>query len=229
MAGLDAVALYGVYLAGVFSKSVAKEAGKGVGRRLADALSRPPSDIIGKAVRSLGSSETPDVWREDNLRALGKRVQRIATRRGIRPRQVPLSFLFPLVEEAAKVDDRLLGEMWARLLVAGLADDANQQPMFIRLLRDLAAEDARVLDRAVRWCAKGRSHGIGVSVDRSTESSRAALRLEASGLLVRKTDHQVLGRNNLYLPKGQPPVLPIWEMAPTAIALVFHAAVSRRN
>ena len=187
--------------------------------------------LLGKPFKVAGDAISDQIrmWKWENRVRCAARAMEIMREEEIAVRVVPPEFLLPVVEAAGYEGDSTLNEMWARLLASGAKDDRYQQPMFIRILRDFSPEDARVLKRAVEWCAQGPSHGIGVAIDRSTESSRAALRLEANGLLERRTEHSVLGHRNLYLPEGGPPVLPIWEVAPTPLAKVLYEAVTRPN
>lgn len=64
---------------------------------------------------------------------------------GLKPQEVPIKTLVPLMENASLEDDEALSDRWASLLAnAGAGEDVP--PHFARILADLEPVDARVMD-----------------------------------------------------------------------------------
>ena len=97
------------------------------------------------------ASDLPSValhWRARNTALVLDRTAQIFADEKIVVREVPRSWLLPLLEAAGNVEDPDLQEMWARLLASGVEDDECQHPMFVDALRRMSPEDARILSTA---------------------------------------------------------------------------------
>lgn len=64
---------------------------------------------------------------------------------GIHPRKIATGFLLPFFEAAGNVDATDLTELWAKLLVSAVSDDAAQHPLYIRTLEGMNGADAALL------------------------------------------------------------------------------------
>lgn len=102
-------------------------------------------DLVGEPVKVAGGMLGDQVywWQWRNRVRIASRAAEIIERDGIARRIVPPSFLLPLLDDAGNVEDPDLQAMWARLLASGVAADEHQHPMWIKILAQMSAEDAR--------------------------------------------------------------------------------------
>jgi hypothetical protein len=71
----------------------------------------------------------------------------MAREAGFTPQAVPPKILFPLLEGASFEEDEGLHDMWAALLAnAASASGENVRPGFIALLREMAPDEAKLLN-----------------------------------------------------------------------------------
>lgn len=116
------------------------EGTKELTKALVDALS-PATELLG----TLGDKIR--VYRQLSLLKSIRRAKEIADAQGITLQEPSLKFLVPLLEDCSLEDpeDSTLIDMWARLLVAEAAGHKNEHHLFIRVLRELTSEEARLL------------------------------------------------------------------------------------
>lgn len=74
-----------------------------------------------------------------------ERAERILADRRVSIRELSPGFTIPFLEGAGNVDSAELQNLWAGLLAFAVEDDHAQHPMFIRILKDLNADEARLL------------------------------------------------------------------------------------
>lgn len=88
------------------------------------------------------------VYRYGRSLKLLEKAERMAQEAGFTPKAVPIKLLFPLLEGASLEEDENLHDMWASLLAnAASPDDAEKvRPGFIAILRELAADEAALLN-----------------------------------------------------------------------------------
>lgn len=116
------------------------EGTKELSRALVEALS-PVTELLG----TLGDKIR--IYRQLSLLKSIRRAKEIAEAEGLQLREPPLKFLVPLLEECSLEDpeDSTLIDMWARLLVAESTTHKSEHHLFIRVLRELTKEEARLL------------------------------------------------------------------------------------
>ena len=106
--------------------------------------------LLGPAIDEAGLilQDKVRVYRLKNtLRALD-RVRALLSEANIEPRQVPLRALLPLLDGVSLEDDEFLREKWARLLAsaASSTDEYLAHPSFARILSEMSAREAKLLD-----------------------------------------------------------------------------------
>jgi len=84
---------------------------------------------------------------------------------GIAPQAVPPRLLVPILEGASIEDDEDLHSRWAALLANACASPNSVHPSFIEILRQLAPDDAHLLDRLYDSCKSKRTRKVGPWVD----------------------------------------------------------------
>ncbi|MCE9637136.1 MAG: DUF4393 domain-containing protein [Planctomycetes bacterium] len=126
----------------------------------------PGADALGARIGEFLTPPTPvqptvlDAiarWRHGNMTLLLARTAEVLDKRGVEPRPIPIAVLFPLLEAASLVDDVDLTEMWAQLLASGVEADEHQHPMWVRILAQMSAVDARAFAAA---CATTDRDGV---------------------------------------------------------------------
>lgn len=155
-------------------------------------------DLVGEPVKVVGAMLGDQVywWQWRNRVRIANRAAEIMEKDGIARRIVPPSFLLPLLEAAGNVEDRDLSEMWARLLASGVAADEHQHPLWVKILAQMSAEDARALQQV---CARTDARGIPFVSDRDRfygdidAESDADARLFALGLTTPMTSGRLEG------------------------------------
>ena len=95
-----------------------------------------PSEVLGQII-----SDQFKAFRILNLHRWKERIQK----RGIKVESLPPDFAIPLIESVAEVSDETLQDMWASLLESAVENGENARVSFVRLLKSLDAQDAKVL------------------------------------------------------------------------------------
>jgi hypothetical protein len=105
--------------------------------------------VLGKPATVAGEMLADElyVWQWKRRLAACDEISRIAASRGITIRPLPMSFSTPFFEAVGNVEDPELVHLWAGLLVSAVEDDLARHPVFLRLLKDLNADDARILTK----------------------------------------------------------------------------------
>jgi hypothetical protein len=80
------------------------------------------------------------------------KTHRMLKERGISPHAVPPRLLLPILEGASIEDDEELHTRWAALLANAAASPNLVHPSYIEILRQLAPEDAGLLDKLYDHC-----------------------------------------------------------------------------
>jgi len=78
-------------------------------------------------------------------------TQRMIQGAGINPNRVPLRLFLPILDHASVEDDEDMQSRWAALLANAATSPNSVHPSYIEVLRQLAPEDARLLDRFYGW------------------------------------------------------------------------------
>lgn len=109
-------------------------------------------DLVGSTPVRIASGMLSDqlyYWKWRNRVRIAHRAAEIIEHDGIARRIVPPSFLLPLLDAAGDIEDPDLQELWARLLASGVAADEHQHPMWIKILAQMSAEDAKAFEDTV--------------------------------------------------------------------------------
>ncbi len=96
-------------------------------------------------------------WKARNTALVLVRARAIMDDEKIEVREVPRSWVLPLLDVAGNVEDPDLQEMWARLLASGVAADEHRHPMWVKILAQMSAEDARAFARV---CSEADELGV---------------------------------------------------------------------
>ena len=115
---------------------------------------KPFSDLIrtvlGPAAEEAGAMFQEHVrsYRIQRQIRLWAQTQKALEALGVKPRQVPLRLLAPIIENASVEDDDDLQDIWANLLAnaAGSEGVAEVHPSFPGILKDFTPQDAKFLD-----------------------------------------------------------------------------------
>ena len=110
-------------------------------------LSRALVDIFSPITEAAGSlGDRVRIYRQISLLRSIKRAKEIANSEGLTLVEPPLKFLVPYLEDCSLEDpeDKTLLEMWARLLVDASTTPKSEHNLFIRVLRELNAPEARL-------------------------------------------------------------------------------------
>jgi len=107
---------------------------------LGDLLGTPCSiagEMIGDALYS---------WQWRNRIRIVHSASEIMRKDSIASKVLPKGFLMPLLKKGGDIEEPSLQAMWAKLLVSGISDEKHQHPSFVRVLSELSAFDAHVLN-----------------------------------------------------------------------------------
>jgi hypothetical protein len=81
-----------------------------------------------------------------------QKTQRMLKEAGISPHAVPPRLFLPILENASIQDDEDLHTRWAALLANAAASPNVVHPSYIEILKQLAPEDAILLDKLYDYC-----------------------------------------------------------------------------
>jgi hypothetical protein len=81
-----------------------------------------------------------------------QKTQRMLKEAGISPHAVPPRLFLPILENASIQDDEDLHTRWAALLANAAASPNFVHPSYIEILKQLAPEDAILLDKLYDYC-----------------------------------------------------------------------------
>lgn len=115
--------------------------GKEISKALVDMFS-PATNLLGL----LGDKVR--VYRQLSLMRSMKRASEIAAAEGLVLAEPPLKFLVPFMEECSleSPEDNKMIEMWARLLVSSSNDYKSEHHLFIRILKEISPNEAKLLE-----------------------------------------------------------------------------------
>lgn len=127
------------------------------------------------------------LWQWKRRFKIAQRATEVLQQGGIATRvPPPEGFLMELLEGAEKADEPELQEVWANLLASAVEDKNRRHPMFIGVLRNMSAGDAREFTKLCRRAVLGRRW----SVDREGLLPR----LLTLGLVEKESPPQLLDR-----------------------------------
>src|SRR5207245_4265961 len=81
-----------------------------------------------------------------------QKTQRMLNEAGVTPHAVPPRLFLPILENASIQDDEDLHTRWAAMLANAAASKNTVHPSYIEILKQLAPEDAALLDKLYDYC-----------------------------------------------------------------------------
>ena len=87
-------------------------------------------------------------------------VKRLVDESGLKVNPVATRLFFPVLDAASIEDDDDMQTRWAALIANEATKVGSVHPSHIELLKQLAPEDARLLDRLYDWCYEKRTNTI---------------------------------------------------------------------
>jgi len=124
-----------------------------IGKALTPVVAAIPFTGIVKRMLGPAADEVAEMWRDKvrlyrysrQLKCVEK-AEKMAISAGFTPKAVSPKILFPLLEGASMEEDENLHDMWAALLANASTDwSAQVRPSFIRLLQDMAPDEAKLM------------------------------------------------------------------------------------
>ena len=81
--------------------------------------------------------------------AIMEKAKKFLDEKGIKPQQVPMKLLAPILEYGSLEDDESMQDRWAKLLASAADQNFNNRilPSFSSILKELSPVDAMILDR----------------------------------------------------------------------------------
>lgn len=119
---------------------------------LLDKLLGPAATVIGE---SLG--DQTKVWQFKRRIRFMREVQRLAGESGLKINPIATRLFFPAYEAASIEDDDDMQTRWAALIANEATTVGSVHPSFIEILRQLAPQDAQLLDKLYDNCIAKRT------------------------------------------------------------------------
>ena len=129
-------------------------------------LMRPLQDLVekllGPAATDIGLSlgDSTKVWRFKRQLRLLKEVQRQLDESGLKINPVATRLFFPVLEAASIEDDDDMQTRWAALLANEATNVGSVHPSFVEILKQMAPDDARLLDKLYDACKLNRTRRV---------------------------------------------------------------------
>lgn len=124
-------------------------------QRLLDQLLGPAATEVGL---TLGDSVR--MWRVKRGFRFAKEFQRLIEESGKDVNPIATRLFFPALEAASIEDDDEMQTRWAALIANEATDVGSVHPSYIDILRQLAPDDARLLDKLCDWCERYKTRRI---------------------------------------------------------------------
>lgn len=121
-------------------------------------LFAPYHDLINKLLGpaasevGLGWGDSMKVWRLKRQLRLLEEVRRMLDGTSSEINPIATRVFFPVLEAASIEDDDEMQTRWAALLANEATDVGSVHPSFIEIMKQLAPEEARLLDKVFDWC-----------------------------------------------------------------------------
>ena len=112
--------------------------------------------LLGPAATEVGLTlgDSVKVWRFKRQLRLLQEVKRLIEHSGKDIQSIATRLFFPVLEAASIEDDDDMQTRWAALLANEATNVGSVHPSFIDILKQLAPDDARLLDRLCDWCER---------------------------------------------------------------------------
>lgn len=110
------------------------------------------SKLLGPAATEVGLAwgDSLRAWRAQRQIRLLDELERMTEGKDIKP--VAPRLFFPILEAASIEADDDMQSRWAALLANETTNTNSVHPSFIEILKQMAPEDARLLDKLYDWC-----------------------------------------------------------------------------
>ena len=133
--------------------------------------------LLGPAATELGLSlgDSTKVWRFKRQIRLLQEVERLVEQTGKDIKPIATRLFFPVLEAASIEDDDEMQTRWAALLANEATSVGSVHPSFIDILRQMAPDDARLLDKLCDRCELKQNRRIRPTGDISNDMEMAKL------------------------------------------------------
>ncbi|HTT23320.1 MAG TPA: Abi-alpha family protein [Candidatus Sulfotelmatobacter sp.] len=117
-------------------------------------LQRLIDQLLGDAASEVGLTlgDSVRVWRFKRQLRLLQEVKRLIEQSGKDIKPIATRLFFPVLEAASIEDDDEMQTRWAALLANEATSVGSMHPSYIDILKQLAPDDARLLDKLCDWC-----------------------------------------------------------------------------
>ena len=121
-------------------------------------LFQPVQDLVQKLVGpaatevGLAFGDSAKLWGFKRQLGILKEVQRLIDESGLKINPIATRLFFPVLEAASIEDDDDMQTRWAALIANESTKVGSVHPSFIEILRQMAPDDARLLDRLYARC-----------------------------------------------------------------------------
>ena len=147
------------------------------GSRLLGLLLEQPVDVAGGI-----AADELSYWRWRNRIHILDRVQRIAEARGIPIQKPSRQFSLMWLNDAGLIEEEVLQQLWAELLVSAMHEKDGEHPSFIDTLKRLGPHEALVL-KALETPVRIRGHLVEIETPVPVDMLRVTAFLSAAGLV----------------------------------------------
>jgi hypothetical protein len=141
-------------------------------------LFAPYHDLINKLLgpaaseAGLGWRDSMKVWRLKRQIRLLHEVKRLIDQSGKDIKPLATRLFFPVFDAASIEDDDDMQTRWAALIANEATKIGSVHPSFIELLKQLAPDDARLLDKLYDHCLERRTRKVAPWVDQISVAER---------------------------------------------------------
>jgi len=131
-------------------------AGFAVAKPVAEAASDLAQKLLGEPFEVAGSmlADKMYYWQCVNRIKVLEKLRTRLDKTGIPLESLPAGFLIPALEAAGNVEDDELQQLWASLLYNAIEERSSRSPMYLNVLRQLGAREARWLNEHYRQLRK---------------------------------------------------------------------------
>lgn len=105
-------------------------------------------DLLGEPLKIAGGmlADRMYISRLQQAAIMAGKAQLIMEKHGVKPTQLPTSFLIPFLDAASTSSSEEINDLFAELLVSAIQDDIYQHPIFRHAISQMNADEARILE-----------------------------------------------------------------------------------
>lgn len=125
-------------------------------------LQRLLDQLLGPAATEVGITlgDSLKVWRLKRQLRLLQEVKRLIEGSGRDINPIATRLFFPVLEAASIEDDDEMQTRWAALLANEATSVGSVHPSYIDVLKQLAPDEARLLDKLCDWCQRNKTRKL---------------------------------------------------------------------